>query len=73
MPRLLIDVAKRCRGVYDKCAEQSSDLFGCSVLDLCADQLPDVPLADLKAAIVIAGIEAVANERIKKQIWQYRF
>lgn len=71
MPRLLIDIAKDCRQIYDACAIVSPDLFGGSVLDLCADQLSDIPLDTLKDAIIVSGIAGVANARIVSQINRY--
>lgn len=71
-PFLLMDVAKRCAEVYDGCAKEDADLFGCSLLDLCADNITDVSLSDLKAAIVVSGIYSRANERIRRQIASYK-
>ena len=71
MPRLLIDIAADCRKIYDDCALASPDLFGGSVLDLCADNLSDIPLDTLKDAIVISGIAGVCNARIAGQIARY--
>lgn len=71
-PLDLMSVARAVRAVYDNCAAQNADLFGGSMLDLAADNIPDVSLADLKLAIVVSGIEAIANERIRKQIGGYR-
>lgn len=67
----LTDVAKECAGVYDRCAAADPDLFGGSLLDLCADNIERVSLADLKAAIVVAGIYERATTRIRRQIADY--
>lgn len=68
-PPRLVDTARACREIYDRAAaELGPDLDGGSLLDLCADNLLDSSLSDLKAAIVISGIERVANQRIRKQM-----
>lgn len=73
MPRPLLDLAAECRRIYDNAANAlGPDLGGGSLLDLCADNVADASLADLKAAIVVSGIHASANDRIKQQIAQYR-
>lgn len=69
---LLVDLAKQCADIFDRCAARDADLFGCSLLDLCADNIADASLADLRAAIVISGIYSRANYRIQKQIAGYR-
>jgi hypothetical protein len=70
-PRKLVDIAKECRRIYDDCAREDPDLFGFSVLDLMADNLSCVSLSDLKSAIIISGIWAHANQRIRTQIDRY--
>lgn len=71
-PPLLIDLAKRCRDLYLEAAATDSDLYGLSVLDLMADNFRDASLADLKAAIIVAGIYPIANARIQAQIAGYK-
>lgn len=67
----LMSIAEECRRVYDACVSANADLFGGSLLDLLADNLPDVPLRTLVDAIVVSGIYAVANDRVKKSIADY--
>jgi hypothetical protein len=69
---LLIDVAKEVRRIYLGCSLVDRDLWGLSLLDLMADNISDVSLADLKAAIVAAGIYPIANDRIQSEIATYR-
>lgn len=72
-PYQLMDVARKCRECFDRAVHAiGPDLCGHSVLDLCADNLTDVPLQDLKAAIVCSGIYAQANARIQREIAAYR-
>jgi hypothetical protein len=73
-PISLLDLARRVRQVVDAALMEHSDLWGGSILDLCADNIPDVSLADLKAAIVVSGLEGCAhvNARLKFQIGKYR-
>jgi hypothetical protein len=69
---LLVNLADECRRVYDRAVvDIGSDLGGYSVLDLCADNIPHQPLRLLQDAIVVSGIYANANERIRKQIAAY--
>lgn len=72
MPITLIELARQCQAVYDRCAAIDPNLFGHSLLDLCADNITNASLADIRSAIVVAGIEVNANDRIKKQIAAYR-
>ena len=63
---------QRCLDLYDSAvADLGANLAGFSVLDLCADNLPDVSLADLKAAIVASGITRIASPMIQAQIATY--
>lgn len=68
---LLVDLAKQCRELYVKVSADNSDIYGCSVLDLMADNF-EASLADLKAAIIVAGIYPIANARIQAQIASYK-
>lgn len=57
-PRDLVEVARECRGIAGRAvAALGADLGGGSLLDLCADQITDVSLFDLKTAIVVSGLE----------------
>lgn len=68
MPRLLIEIAHEVSAIYRTVSAEDPDLFGYSLLDLMADKLPKVSLGDLKTAIVVSGIYARANTRIREQI-----
>lgn len=70
-PTQLMNLARQCRAAYDACVADDADLFGGSLLDLCANQIPRASLADLKAAIIVSGIYVNANERIRSQIAKY--
>ena len=70
-PLNLLETAEWCKDVYDNCVIDDINLFGHSLLDLCADNIPDVPLSLLEDAIIVAGIYSSANERIKKEIANY--
>lgn len=71
-PETLMQLAAQCGKIYDTAAKEHADLWGCSVLDLLADNIPEASLADLKSAIIVAGIYPRANDRIKAQIAGYR-
>lgn len=73
-PLLLEDVARDVRRIWDAAiADLGNDLGGYgSVLDLMADNIEHVSLADLKTAIIVAGIYSHASARIQKQIAAYR-
>jgi hypothetical protein len=62
-------LAVRC--IYDSAAVDDADLFGYSLLDLVADQLPRVSLADLRSAIIVAGLHAIVNTRLQAEIAKY--
>lgn len=53
---LLVNVAKQCRTIVQSAERDLGPLPKSSYLDLCADNIPDVPLRDLEAALVIAGV-----------------
>lgn len=71
-PPRLMEAAKAARTIYLAAAAVDSDLWGYSLLDLIADNIPAASLADLRAAIVAAGIYPIANARIQAQIAGYR-
>lgn len=56
MPKLLMDIAMDCRRIVQKAEADMGPLPKASYLDLCADNIPDVSLSDLKAALVCAGV-----------------
>lgn len=62
----------RIRALYHQCVSENADLYGGSLLDLAADNIPGVSLVDLKRAIVESGVEAIATDRIRQQIAGYR-
>lgn len=65
MVRLLIDVAKQIKPIVIRATmDLGSDLGGMSVIDLCADQIPDVSLFDIKCALVVAGIDHHLSKRL---------
>ena len=66
-PRPLIDIAAECRLIVLRAvADIGPDLQGCSALDLVADQIPHASLSDLKAALVIAGLDAHVSMRVAR-------
>lgn len=62
---------KKVEDIYLNCAAEDEDLYGYSVLDLAADQLPTETLKRLRKAIVASDIIHIANQRIKTQIIGY--
>lgn len=54
--RLLVDIAKDCRRIVQAAERDLGPLPKATYLDLVADNLPDVSLEDLKAALVVAGV-----------------
>lgn len=55
-PMDLISVAKECRRIVLSAESELGPLPKASYLDLVADNITDVSLADLKSALVIAGV-----------------
>lgn len=54
----LTSIAHACDKVVSEARQALGyDLGGFSVLDLVADNLPDVPLETLRTALVVAGIQ----------------
>lgn len=69
----LMDVASECRRiVLAAVSDLGPDLAGGSVLDLCADNIERVSLADLQCAIICAGRLPV-SERCQRQIGRYPY
>jgi hypothetical protein len=67
------ELSEECNKIYDRAATKLGlDLNGYSVLDLCADNITDASLEDLKYAIWISGIQYRCSERIRQQIATYR-
>ena len=71
MPETLISVAQQVRFIWKRVSAEDPDLYGGSLLDLMADNITQVSLEDLKAAIVVSGIYREANPRIRHQIASY--
>jgi hypothetical protein len=70
--KLLMEIAAECRNLYDKAViDLGPDLMGSSVLDLCADNMPEESLRCLQDAITVSGIPAICNERLRQQIAKY--
>lgn len=67
-----MDLAREVLRLYVKAAREDPDLWGLSLLDLAADNVPDASLSDLKAAIVVSGVYARANRRVRREIEGYR-
>lgn len=69
---LLDDIAKEVKKIY-LLAEKDlgNDLQGYNILNLVADNIEYVSLADLKVAIIISGIYNKLSERLKKQVDRY--
>lgn len=64
---LLVNVAERVRQVYAEArAALGDDLGGHTLLDLLADQIPDLPLRTLEDAIVVAGLALVSTDTPEK-------
>lgn len=72
-PRQLTDIAAECCAIFLRASSDlGNDLAGLGVLDLMADNIEHVSLADLKTAIIVAGIYNHASARIQRQIAGYR-
>lgn len=57
-PPKLEEVAKKCRRVIEKAKKDlGEDLMGYSMLDLVADQIPNLPLRTLEDALVVSGYQ----------------
>jgi hypothetical protein len=55
-PRDLNSIASECRRVVLAARAEIGHIPRAALLDLVADNLPDVPLNDLRAALVVAGV-----------------
>lgn len=64
--RLLVDIAKDIRPIVESAVKDlGPDLQGLSVVDLCLDNIPDrISTSDVKAALVIACVDALLSERL---------
>jgi hypothetical protein len=61
-------LSRRVRVLYERAAAEDLNLGGRGLLDLCADLVPRATRADLKAAILVSGIEVACNDRIRAEI-----
>lgn len=66
--RQLTEIAKDCQLITLRAVAQlGSDLTGYSIIDLCMDNLPDrISTSDVKAALVVAGIDSIVSERLRR-------
>ena len=55
-PLNLMSIAEECRRIVLAAKADLPNLSRVSYLDLVADNIPDVPLATLRAALVVAGV-----------------
>lgn len=55
-PRQLMDVAVECRKVIERAERAGVTIDDGNVIDLLADNIVDVSLADLRVALVCSGI-----------------
>lgn len=55
-PRQLMDIAAECRAIVLRARADLGDIPRAQLLDLVADNIPSVPLDDLRAALVCAGV-----------------
>ena len=63
----LLDMAKEIRQIVIRATnELGPDLMGYSVIDLCMDNITKGSVADIKAALVVAGIDHIVSERLVK-------
>lgn len=56
MERQLTTIANECRRIIQAAEADLGPLPKASYVDLCADNLPDVSILDIKSALVIAGV-----------------
>ena len=61
-------LSRRVRVLYERAAAEDPNLGGRGLLDLCADLIPRATRVDLKAAILVSGIEVACNDRIRAEI-----
>ena len=55
-PPLLMDLAQQCRAIVIRAREDLGEIPRAALLDLVADNIPDVPLRTLQDALVCAGV-----------------
>lgn len=67
------ELALQCRKVYFRCAKINANIFGVSLLDLCADQIPGATLSELRQAITLSGLYVRVPERLQFEIVRYYF
>lgn len=64
-------LVKDVNDVFYDCRWDDGDLFGCSILDLMADNFPSIRLMDLKKAIVAADL-LTKEQRFLEEIDGYK-
>jgi hypothetical protein len=67
----IFSLSRRVRVLYERAAVEDPNLGGRTLLDLCADLNPRATRGDLRTAILVSGIEAVCNDRIRAEIDSY--
>ena len=55
--RSLMSLAEECREIVERARQDLGDDLPGGLLDLVADNIPGASLADLRAALVVAGLE----------------
>lgn len=65
MTRQLVDIAAEIRPIVIAAVKDlGADLGGFSVIDLVADNIERVSIADIKAALVVAGVDSLLSSRL---------
>jgi hypothetical protein len=55
-PRTLVQLAKKCRHIVEHAERDLGPLTKEERVDVCADQVPDAPLEDIRSALIVAGL-----------------
>ena len=56
VPQSLTEIAAECRAIVLAAEKALGPIVKAQYLDLVADNIPDVPLATLRAALIVAGV-----------------
>ena len=62
-------IIPKIRQIYYSAISENFDLWGCSVLDLMCDNLPNYSVEELKGLIKMADLPL--NERLQKTVEKY--
>ncbi len=62
------ELAEKCREVILSAAKENNNLWGLSVLDLCADSFPEEDLQDLKLAISKSFEKITITDKFSRRI-----